>query len=91
MVAGVIPVCLLMRWSVCAGRGCTRWSAPQSPRSSACRGIGLPAGVAIAGTLLYRAIKLGLVLAVGGVTLLFIRRGAPASAVEPGSSTEDLA
>jgi uncharacterized membrane protein YbhN (UPF0104 family) len=37
-------------------------------------GIGLPAGVAIAAALLYRATKLGLVLAVGGVTLLFIRR-----------------
>ncbi len=37
-------------------------------------GVGLPAGVAIAAALLYRAVKLGLLLAVGGITLIFIRR-----------------
>ncbi len=42
---------------------------------SALIGIGLPAGAAIAAALLYRATKLGLVLAVGGMTLLFIRHG----------------
>ena len=43
-------------------------------------GAGLPAWAAVAAALLYRAVKLGLILAVGGITLLFIRRpGAPAS------------
>ena len=43
---------------------------------------GLPAGPAIAAALLYRAVKLGLVLAVGGVTLLVIGRTEP-QVVEP--------
>ncbi|SDO33093.1 hypothetical protein SAMN04515671_0586 [Nakamurella panacisegetis] len=37
-------------------------------------GSGLPAGVAVAGALLYRAVKLGLILVVGGITLIMIRR-----------------
>jgi len=42
--------------------------------SSALIGAGIPAGPAVAAALLYRAVKLGLVLAVGGVTLLVIGR-----------------
>ena len=38
---------------------------------------GLPAAAALAAALLYRATKLGLVLAIGGVTLLVIRRLTP--------------
>jgi uncharacterized membrane protein YbhN (UPF0104 family) len=38
---------------------------------------GIPPGTAVAAALLYRAVKLGLVLAVGGVTLLVISRTAP--------------
>lgn len=36
-------------------------------------GVGVPAGAAIAAALLYRATKLGLILVVGGMTLLFLR------------------
>ena len=43
-------------------------------------GVGLPAGAAIASALLYRATKLGLVLAIGGITLVVIRRTTPAAA-----------
>lgn len=39
---------------------------------------GIPAAAAVAGALLYRAVKLGLVLAVGGLTLLVISRTDPA-------------
>lgn len=42
--------------------------------------IGLPGAAALAAALLYRATKLGLVLAVGGITLLVIRRALPAAA-----------
>lgn len=38
---------------------------------------GLPGGVAVAAALLFRAVKLSLVLAVGGMTLLFISRTTP--------------
>jgi uncharacterized protein (TIRG00374 family) len=38
---------------------------------------GIPAGAAVAAALLYRAVKLGLILAVGGVTLLIISHITP--------------
>ncbi len=46
---------------------------------------GMPAGVAIAAALLYRAIKLGLVMAVGGMTFVILRvtAGAPAPRITP--------
>ena len=43
---------------------------------------GIPAGAAVAAALLYRAVKLGLVLAVGGVTLLVISHTAPPEQVQ---------
>ena len=49
---------------------------------AALMGVGLPGAAALAAALLYRATKLGLVLAVGGVTLLVIRRTLPVPAGE---------
>lgn len=46
-------------------------------------GVGLPAAAALAAALLYRATKLGLVLAIGGITLLVIRRSRPSAAGPP--------
>ena len=43
-------------------------------------GVGLPGAAALAAALLYRATKLGLILAVGGATLLVIRRKMPSTA-----------
>lgn len=45
--------------------------------AAALTAVGLPAAAALAAALLYRATKLGLVLAVGGITLLVIRRTMP--------------
>lgn len=51
--------------------------------AAALMGVGLPGAAALAAALLYRATKLGLVLAIGGVTLLVIRRTLLVPAGEP--------
>ncbi|MET3805305.1 uncharacterized membrane protein YbhN (UPF0104 family) [Nakamurella sp. UYEF19] len=48
-------------------------------------GVGLPAGAAIAAALLYRAVKLGLVFAIGGITLLVIRWTTAREVIAPGA------
>ncbi len=48
---------------------------------------GMPADLAIAAALLYRVIKLGLILAVGGATLLILRITASAPALPPDNGT----
>ena len=79
-VHGVVPWHgIVLAWAIGAGASSLNLTpgglgVVEIALGAALIAAGLPAGAAVAGALLYRAVKLGLVFVVGGITLLLIRR-----------------